>query len=333
MRDLVGAEILVIDKDERVQRGMTQVLSAAKLHVTCAADPEQAFDLLRRNFYSVVVIDLDTPDEGAGLETIKRVKVLSPTSMMVVLTGRRSFDESMEAIRAGAIDVILKAPDSVQYLRDRVREAAGHSAGKREVHSLLGEVRDAHDDFLKRYMESERRALDLDDKLNGRDPDREAMPQDIRVLIASQDPQVYEALASSGTPRFSFESATSGGEALDRCGSSRFDIVMVSDDLPDLPESMVFRSLRTQNPELVMLAISPPGIGGRVDMVESESRETLVENFREPSQLVARLDEIAKAFIAKARERRYIQAFRENNYEFLRRYVELKMKIDRAMNG
>jgi DNA-binding NtrC family response regulator len=333
VRDLIGAEILVIEKDERVQRGMTQVLSAAKLHVTCTATPAEAFELLERNFYSVVVVDLDTPSEGAGLSTVHRVKQLSGTSMIVVLTGRRSFDEAVEVIRAGAIDVIFKSPESVQYLRDRIREAAGHSAGKREVHSLLAEVREAHEAFLKRYMDAERRALDLDDRLSGRDPDREAMPQDIRVLVASQDPQVYEACERAQRPRFSFEAATSGGEALDRCGSSRFDIVMVADDLPDLPESMVFRSLRTQNPELVMIAISPPGIGGSVQMVESERRETLIDNFKESTQLVARLDELADAFVAKARERRYIQAFREKNYDFLRRYVELKMKIDRAMSG
>jgi DNA-binding NtrC family response regulator len=333
VRDLIGAEILVVEKDERVQRGMRQVLSAAKLHVTCTADPAEAFELLQRNFYSVVVADLDTPSPGAGVETSRRVKELSPTSMMIVLTGRKAFDEAVEVVRAGAIDVIFKSPESVQYLRDRIREAAGHSAGKREVHSLLAEVREAHESFLKRYMDAERRALDLDDKLHNRDPDREALPQDIRVLVASQDPQVYDACVSARTARFSFEAATSGGEALDRCGSSRFDIVMVSDDLPDLPESMVFRSLRTQNPELVMIAISPPGIGGSVHMVESDRRETLIDNFKESAQLVARLDELAEAFVAKARERRYIQSFREKNYEFLRRYVELKMKIDRAMNG
>jgi hypothetical protein len=45
-----------------------------------------------------------------------------------------------------------------------------------------------------------------------------------------------------------------------------------------------------------------------------------------------RLDELAEAFRAKSRERRYMQAFRERHYDFLRRYVELKVKIDRALN-
>ena len=44
--------------------------------------------------------------------------------------------------------------------------------------------------------------------------------------------------------------------------------------------------------------------------------------------LAARL---AEAFRARAKDRRYTQAFRERHYDFLRRYVELKIKIDRAL--
>jgi len=43
------------------------------------------------------------------------------------------------------------------------------------------------------------------------------------------------------------------------------------------------------------------------------------------------LDELADAWRAKAKERRYTQAFRERHYDFLRRYVELKTKIEHAM--
>jgi len=60
-------------------------------------------------------------------------------------------------------------------------------------------------------------------------------------------------------------------------------------------------------------------------------RISVVEKFEEPGLLIARLDELAAAFRAKAKERRYTQAFRERHYDFLRRYVEIKAKIDRAL--
>ena len=54
--------------------------------------------------------------------------------------------------------------------------------------------------------------------------------------------------------------------------------------------------------------------------------------FTEAKQLLARLDDLAEAWRAKARERRYTQIFREKHFDFLRRYVDLKSKIERAMS-
>jgi DNA-binding NtrC family response regulator len=332
VRELIGAEVLVIDHDEKVTKGVTQLLSAASLHVTCCPDPDTALDLIGKRFYSVVVVDLDTPTPNAGIETTRQVKSRSPTSMVVILTPRKSFTDAIAAIRAGAIDVILKAPESVGYLKDRVMEAAGRSVDKREVSSVLNDVRDAQEEFLKRFMEAERRALDLSDRLAGRDPEQVAMVDEVRVLVVEESATLTQALTDCQPKGFCFEHALSGGEALDRCSSSRFHIAMVSNELSDLPGSMVVSSLKTQNPELIAIAFTPPP-GGKVEIVETSRRIPVVAKFDQPEQVLERLDELALAFRAKARERRYTQAFRERHYDFLRRYVELKSKIDRALVG
>jgi DNA-binding NtrC family response regulator len=331
VRDLVGAEILVIDQDERVTRGMTQLLSGAGLHVTCVDHPSRGFELLARQFFSVVVLDLDTPAPNAGLDTIAGFRRVSPTSMLVVLTPRRSYDDAVAAIRAGAVDVILKTPESVQYLKERVLGAAGRSVGKRAVDSMLAEVRDAQSEFLKVFMESERRALDLGDKLAGRDPGTASDFEQIRVLVAEGQNIIADALRGQLPAGFVFQNALSGGQALDLIGSSRFHIVMISEDLADLPGSMVMRSVATQNPDAIVIAFTGPTPPGRVEIVETSRRIPVVDDFRDPSQLLERLGEIADAFRAKTRERRYTQAFRERHYDFLRRFVELKAKIDRAL--
>ena len=92
--------------------------------------------------------------------------------MVIAMTPRRSYDDAVDAVRAGAIDLILKAPESVAYLKERVLDAAGRSVGKREVDSVLVDVRGVHEEFLQRFMEAERRAIDLADKAAGRDPSR-----------------------------------------------------------------------------------------------------------------------------------------------------------------
>lgn len=332
IRELVGAEILVIDKDEQVQKGLTSLLSAASLHVTCFAEPEDAFKLLEKKFFSVVVVDLDTPHPNAGLDTIQRVKAISPTSMVVILTPRKSFSDAVLAIRAGAVDIILKSPESVQYLKDRIMEAAGRSVGKREVNSVLSEVKATQDEFLKLFVDAEKRALDLDDKLKGRDPNA-ARGEDIRILVVAPDDTLMNGVTAAAPSGFTFEHALGGGQALDRASASRFHIVMVSAALADLPSSMVTRSVKMQNPEMLVLEFTGPGAGGRVDIIDSTKRRPALDEFTEVGQLVGRLDDLAEAFRSRARDRRYTQAFRERHYDFLRRYVELKIKIDRALSS
>jgi len=95
VRELVGAEVLVVDKDEKVRKGITQLLSVANLHVTCTEDPEGAVEWLGKKFFSVVVVDLDTPAPNAGLETVAQVRDMSPTSMVVMLTPRKSFTDTV----------------------------------------------------------------------------------------------------------------------------------------------------------------------------------------------------------------------------------------------
>jgi DNA-binding NtrC family response regulator len=141
---LVGVEVLVLDSDERVHAGMQQLLSEANLHVTCVKDAETALAAIAGRFYSVALVDIDTSSPRDGIETIGRIKVASPTTMVIAMTPRRSYEDAVDAVRAGAVDLILKAPDSVKYLKDRVLDAIGRSVGKREVDSVLDEFRYLH---------------------------------------------------------------------------------------------------------------------------------------------------------------------------------------------
>ena len=332
-RELVGAEVLVVDQDERVHQGISQLLGAASLHVTCVRDPEAASAQLERTFYSVVLVDIDTPTPGAGIDTIRAIKAGSPTSMIIAMTPRRSFDDAVTAVRAGAIDLILKAPDSVAYLKERVLDAAGRSVGQREVDSVLGEVRAVHEDFLQHFMDAERRALDLADKASGKDPGRSLEIESFAVLIVDEVDSLADALVEAAPAGFTFVHATSGGEALDRVSSGKFQYAMVSDELHDLPASMVVSTVRTQSADTVVFVFRGPGPGGYVNLVETMGQRPIVTPFEDPAQLLARLDVLAEAFRARARERRYTQNFREKHYDFLRRYVELKTKIDRALSS
>lgn len=329
---LVGVEVLVLDGDPRVHAGIAQLLSEASLHVTCTADPERAVELATRQFFSVALVDIDTPSPRAGIPTISQIKQTSPTTMVIAMTPRRSYDDAVDAVRAGAVDLILKAPEQVGYLKDRVLDAAGRSVGRREVDTVLDDIKRVHDEFLQRFMDAEKRALDLADQAAGRDPARSSLNEDLRVLVIDEVDELYDAMEGSRPPGFAFVHATSGGEGLDRISSGAFHYAMIAEDITDLPAKTVARTIRNQQPDTVVLTFLGPADNGHVELVETLGTRTIVKPFDDARKLVARMGELAEAWRAKARERRYTQAFRERHYDFLRRYVEIKTKIERAIH-
>jgi DNA-binding response OmpR family regulator len=329
---LVGMEVLVLDGDLRVHAGIEQLLSEAMLHVTCVTDAERALALIKRQFFSVALVDIDTASPRDGISTIAALKQASPTTMIIAMTPRRSFDDAVDAVRAGAVDLILKAPDSVAYLKERVLEAAGRSVGRREVDSVLDDIKAVHEEFLQHFMEAERRAIDLADQVAGRDASRVVNMDELRVLVIDEVDDLVTALEESKAKGFAFTHATSGGEGLDRVSSNAFHYAMIAQDISDLPATTIARTIRNQHPDTVVLTFLGPSDNGHVELVETHGTRAVVKPFTEASQLIARLDDLAAAWRAKAKERRYTQAFRERHYDFLRRYVEIKTKIERAQN-
>lgn len=323
-RELLAHEVLVVDRDEKVQRGLIHLLSPAGLHVTGVAEEAKACDLLGVKFFGVVVVDLDTPTPGAGIGLVRKAHALSPASSIVVLTPRKTFDGAVEAFRAGAQDVVIKAPDQVAYLKQHILDAAGDL--RRGHGALFAGIRELLDDSVKRLMTAERRVHELEGLTGGRTTGDGRAPERMRGLVIDADDRLFKALVQPGVARgFSFLLAQTGGEALDRVTNSSFHLAFVGPRLSDLPGTMVLKALKAQAPELIVIAYE---LGGRLEIVETTRNITVIDHFHAAQQLVDRLDELAQAHGAKQRERQYLNVFRERHYEYLRRLNELKKKLE-----
>src|SRR5512143_3824859 len=91
---LVGAQVLVIDADDRVHAGIQQLLSEVSLHVTSISDAERALEVANKQFFSVALVDIDTPSPRAGIQTIQAIKKASPTTMIIPMTPRRPYHDA-----------------------------------------------------------------------------------------------------------------------------------------------------------------------------------------------------------------------------------------------
>jgi len=326
-RELLGHEVLVVDGDDKVHKGLLQLLAPAGLHLTAIVDADKAMDMVSTKFFGVVVLDLDTPFPGGGLKLLEQVHLRSPQSTVIVLTPRKSFEGAVEAFRHGASDVIWKSPDQVEYLKDRVVAAMGQVRARGSRGELLHDVVGILDECLKTMMGSERRAVELEEKAAGRDPERFDADEEVRILCIDSDERLFKALTQKAMAGFAVTYAQSGGEALDRVTNSRFHIALCGPHVSDLPSEMVIRALKSQAPEMITISYVP---NGKLEIVETTRRIPIVEKFNAATQLTDRLNELAEAHRVRGRERRYLQSFRESHYDFLRRFAELRQRVEKA---
>ena len=110
--------ILVVDDEPLLRKALTINLLARKYEVRTAADGGCALAEAAQWFPDLVVLDLGLPDLD-GVEVIARLRTFSQTAV-IVLSGRDSSQDKVDALNAGADDYVTK-PFSMDEFLARVR--------------------------------------------------------------------------------------------------------------------------------------------------------------------------------------------------------------------
>ena len=124
----LNRQILVVDDEEVVRTGVTQVLSRQNLAVTTAADASQGLQELARQGFAVVLLDIKLPDLD-GVEVLKLLRRDYPATEVIMITGYPTIQGAVECIKLGALDYLVK-PFRINELEAVVEKALNHLAQK-----------------------------------------------------------------------------------------------------------------------------------------------------------------------------------------------------------
>lgn len=116
--------ILVVDDDQGVRQICEEIFVRAGYEVASADCAEVAFELMERNDFDAMLVDLVLPDTN-GLEIIQRAADVAPGAITVVITGYASLESAMKAVRLGAYDYVRKpfeADDLLRIVRRGLKE-------------------------------------------------------------------------------------------------------------------------------------------------------------------------------------------------------------------
>ena len=114
--------ILVVDDEEDFLETLVNRLNKRKIDTTGARSGEEALELMKKKQFDVVILDVKMPGGMDGIETLREIKNVQPLSEVLLLTGHASVETSIEGMKLGAFDYLLK-PVKLEDLLPKIEEA------------------------------------------------------------------------------------------------------------------------------------------------------------------------------------------------------------------
>jgi DNA-binding NtrC family response regulator len=330
-----GQEILVLDADETVRKGVERLLREAGLGVTILSDIERAKDQIANRFFPVVLADLDTPKTDSGIELIKFVRERSPLTAVIVMTRRIGFDATAPVFRAGATDVIPKAREYVRDLRERVVRAANDVKAAMAREQLLVDLVELNEELLRKMTSLSRQVIDAEDKLVEREGGVSSSTAGLgalNLLLVDDDATLANAVERELTEEkgWRVRHVQTGGEALDSATQVPPMVLVAKESLPDLTGSMVVKTIKASVPSLIAMVFAPPvsGHAGEVRIADQSRLHVLLPQYLSANELVTQLVEVRNALALKAKERRYVKIFQNRYTEVVEKCNRLRQQAD-----
>ncbi len=135
--------------------------------VTTASNAEQAEQLVQRDVFDLCFLDLRL-GESSGLDLLPALRQYAPWMKVVIVTAHSSIDSALDAIRAGAVDYLVKpcTPEQLRMtatkqIQARRLEQRVEALEKEDCATSSAEM-DSESPAMKKVLETLRQVADTD---------------------------------------------------------------------------------------------------------------------------------------------------------------------------
>ncbi|MCA1635922.1 MAG: response regulator [Acidobacteria bacterium] len=138
--------LLVVDDEENVRVTTAAILEQEGYAVETASDGREALEKVARGDFDLVLTDLRMEDMD-GITLLHELQTRHPQLITIVLTGYASIESSIDALRQGVYDYLVK-PCVVDDLKQTVRRALEHGDQRLRITELSSPVVEIWDGVL-----------------------------------------------------------------------------------------------------------------------------------------------------------------------------------------
>jgi DNA-binding NtrC family response regulator len=119
---MVMFKILVVDDEVDFLETIVNRLKKRSLEATGVISGEEALEAMKKELFDVVILDIKMPGGIDGIEALREMKKIQPLAEVILLTGHASVETSIEGMKLGAFDYLLK-PVKFDDLLEKMAEA------------------------------------------------------------------------------------------------------------------------------------------------------------------------------------------------------------------
>ncbi len=165
-QDQDSGRILLVDDETAILRTFRYCLEDAGYLVAGANSAAQAEALLQQQVFDLCFLDLRLGDDN-GLDVLERMRLQAPWMRVVIITAHSAVDTAVDAIRAGAVDYLVK-PCSPEQLRMAAAKQLEVRQLAVRLELLEGEMSrsqtnlQSHNPALMQVLETARQVADTD---------------------------------------------------------------------------------------------------------------------------------------------------------------------------
>jgi DNA-binding NtrC family response regulator len=114
--------VLVVDDEQDFLETLVNRLNKRKIDTTGAKSGEEALELMNEKLFDVVILDIKMPGGIDGIEALREMKKVQPLAEVILLTGHASVETSIEGMKLGAFDYLMK-PIKLEELLMKLAQA------------------------------------------------------------------------------------------------------------------------------------------------------------------------------------------------------------------
>ncbi len=182
MKEPFKPNILIIDDEASICESLQGILEDEGYNVATACSGEAGVRHVASEPIDVVFLDILMPGGFDGIETLRRIKQISPDIEVIMITGHGTFELALEAGSMGALDFLGK-PLSLDIVLAKVEEAA------QKIERRRAQLTQENSEFERPIIGTSRPMQEILAKI------RQIAPTNGRVLITGESGTGKELIA------------------------------------------------------------------------------------------------------------------------------------------